>query len=440
MSDDVNSDDLAMALEYKPLVGLQPISRVSQAECTARHADVSCPMRPMIVEDGCSEWEAMQWTSESMCEEFYDIEFAVHSATEDSQPMAFNEFMTNHANSKTQDDPLYLFETLIGGADGNALTDAHAKILSSYTDPVAPKLDMLTFSSNGARPGYRWILLGGRSSGTALHVDPYGTSAWNALLFGAKRWVLFSPETPTEWLEQVNRSGPKSAANWFGNIWPQYREILDQLPPKLQPMGCIQYPGEVIYVPSGWHHVVINLELSAALTHNYAHPRDFVAVRKSVFCNLWKSMEHLDSACEWNDAVRAAYPEIGSLNRCVRCDKETHLRLSLLGGLVLCRDCALGNCHLYGILSAKDAKKRFYLRHCDSIQELPSFWYDDVQYFLRAHLHELAEEIHGSVDNARAMARIARRDSVLEVLEGVDDAEEMELCRQYAEEGIYVQD
>jgi len=397
-------------------------------------------MQPMIVEDGCSDWEAMQWTFASMCEEFDGSEFAVHSATEDSHQMEFNEFMTNHATGQTQDDPIYLFETLIGGVDGNVPTDAHAKILGSYTDPVSPNLDMLTLSSNGARPGYRWILLGGRSSGTNLHVDPYSTSAWNALLFGAKRWVLFHPETPAEWLAMVDRSGPKSAANWFGNIWPQYCKILEELPQKFQPIGCIQHPGEIIYVPSGWHHVVINLELSAALTHNYANPRDFVAVRKSVFCHLWNSMEHLDSACKWNDAVRAAYPGIGSPNRCVRCDKKTDLRFSLLGGLVLCRNCALGNCHLYGILSAKDAKKRFYLRHCDSIQELPSVWYDDVQYFLRAHLHELAEEIHGSVDNARAMARTKRHASVLKVIKSVDDAEEMELCKQYAEKGIYVQD
>jgi len=272
-----------MALENQPLVGLQPVDRVSQAECTARHADASRAMRPMIVEDGCFEWDAMQWTSASMCEDFCDSEFAVHSASLDSHPMAFNEFMNNHATGKTQDDPLYLFETLIGGADGNALTDVHAKILGSYIDPVSPSLDMLTLSSRGARPGYRWILLGDRSSGTNLHVDPYGTSAWNALLFGAKRWTLFSPETPAEWLAQVDSSGPKSATNWFSNIWPQYRDILEELPPNLQPMSCIQYPGQIIYVPSGWHHVVINLELSAALTHNYADPRDFVAVRNPCF-------------------------------------------------------------------------------------------------------------------------------------------------------------
>ena len=37
----------------------------------------------------------------------------------------------------------------------------------------------------------------------------------------------------------------------------------DSLP--IRPLECVQRPGEVFYVPTGWHHAVINLEHSVGL-------------------------------------------------------------------------------------------------------------------------------------------------------------------------------
>jgi len=115
-------------------------------------------------------------------------------------------------------------------------------------------------------PPYRWILMGPARSGTGLHIDPLGTHAWVTVVEGCKRWVLFPPTTDPASIGMQDPQIPSSI--WFAQWYPRLQKEWET---EFQgAVEVLQRPGETVYVPAGWPHLVLNLEDTVAITHNYA--------------------------------------------------------------------------------------------------------------------------------------------------------------------------
>jgi hypothetical protein len=143
------------------------------------------------------------------------------------------------------------------------------------TPPMFPtdENDFLTHicESAACRPPYRWLLVGARGSGFTMHQDPFDSSAWNALLFGRKRWVLLPECTPmlrvlprtAASLDAVAGGGDAlpldeseaTAAAWFRNVYPTLLHTDNAI-------ECDQVEGDVLYVPRGWWHVALSIPSS----------------------------------------------------------------------------------------------------------------------------------------------------------------------------------
>jgi hypothetical protein len=83
------------------------------------------------------------------------------------------------------ESPLYIFDS--------TFADREPSLGAGYKPPEFFPEDLMASMDKRLRPNYRWIVAGPARSGASWHVDPYGTSAWNALLQGRKRWALYPP-------------------------------------------------------------------------------------------------------------------------------------------------------------------------------------------------------------------------------------------------------
>lgn len=165
--------------------------------------------------------------------------------------------------------PLYVF-------DAKVLDEAQLR--SGWSTPRCFSHDaQACISGSRFRPlPPAWLLVGTARSGTPMHNHP-STVAWVPLLMGIKAWVLLPPDVDESALlllqEQEAAEGgcrdyDLSALEWFGRHRSGGREL---------PEGArvvVQRPGEVVYAPAGWWHVVLNVETSIALSHSLALRRD----------------------------------------------------------------------------------------------------------------------------------------------------------------------
>ena len=188
--------------------------------------------------------------------------------------------------------PLYVF-------DPDILTTAFAS--DAFFTPLCFSTDaMACIDGTEYRPlPPAWLLMGVKRSGTPIHDHPL-TVAWNALLVGCKLWCCLPPDVDEGALllnlredddgggDEDGRPFDLSALEWFqqcGKL-PESAKII------------VQRPGEVVYLPAGWFHVVLNVETSTAISVSLALRRDLPVVLP-----LLKESDE-DFAAFWIDRLR----------------------------------------------------------------------------------------------------------------------------------------
>jgi len=223
------------------------------------------------------------------------------------------------------DSPLYVFEGAFGRDKGKDRGSRRALrgVRDTYDVPRLFPSDVEAGSGKGgdllglcgarARPPHRWIVHGPALSGACLHRDPLSTHAWNALLAGRKRWALYPPGVPrrdilTDLLDDRARPDEREASSWFADAFPRTTELGWR---HAGPIHGVQGPGDVIFVPCGWWHAVLNLDTTTAITQNYVSEDNFAAAWP------WVRRGRPKLSARWLGALDRFRPDLAAIARAV---------------------------------------------------------------------------------------------------------------------------
>ncbi|WPK27684.1 hypothetical protein PUMCH_005081 [Australozyma saopauloensis] len=192
-----------------------------------------------------------RWDMQSLLSRFGGVKFRQEAV---QWPLSlFSQYLQNNKD----ESPLYLFD---------CNSEAMKTLRKEYTAANIFKRDLFTLFED-CRPDHAWLIIGSQRSGSTFHKDPNNTSAWNTALSGRKLWVMFPPDVIPPGVstdeEESEVTSPVGLAEWVLSGF--YNDSV-----KLQDSQIgITFPGECMYVPSGWWHAVINLDDSVALTQNF---------------------------------------------------------------------------------------------------------------------------------------------------------------------------
>lgn len=259
--------------------------------------------KPFVLTDPVKKWQVYQkWDEKSLLETYGSVKFRAEAVD-----WALSDYV-KYMNDNQDESPLYLFDRafvqkmeLEIGSEG------------AYEPPECFQEDLFVLLGSN-RPDHRWLIIGPKRSGSTFHKDPNATSAWNAVIRGSKYWIMFpnSVMPPGVYVsdDQSEVTSPLSIAEWLLTFHEEAR----------QTPGCIEGicgPGEVLHVPSGWWHLVVNLEPAIAITQNFV-PRSHLSAAVNFLRNKPDQVSGFQSTVQnpyalFMERLEQTHPELYAL-------------------------------------------------------------------------------------------------------------------------------
>jgi histone arginine demethylase JMJD6 len=247
-------------LKYAQYSQIDRICNPSKTEFVEQYG---LPGKPTVILDAMRNWKAMwRWTADFFKTQHGPVKIMANRTydPEDSLTFSVAEYM-DYLESANEKDPYYM--------RGVPIDVRFPGISEDYEVPEYFKSWHHRLPLE-VRPKWTFFYIGPTNSSSRMHIEPVMSNSWNAVISGRKVWVLYGPGQ-----EDFLYSGEVDA------FCPE----LDKHPLFInaKPLVHIQNPGEIIFIPSGWWHQVINEEPCISIAEyfinecNVAQVRDYMA-------------------------------------------------------------------------------------------------------------------------------------------------------------------
>lgn len=133
---------------------------------------------------------------------------------------------------------------------------------------------------------------------TPFHADVFSSFSWSTNITGTKKWIFFPPNEENKLRDRLGNLP-------FDIHEEKYKHLMEE--ESIRSFEVIQRAGQTVFVPSGWHHQVWNLEDTISINHNWFNGCNIHCIWKAMYEKFnevlreiddCKDMENFDEHCQ----------------------------------------------------------------------------------------------------------------------------------------------
>lgn len=118
-----------------------------------------------------------------------------------------------------------------------------------------------------------------------MHADVFSSFSWSTNIVGTKKWIFFPPKE-----EDKLRDSLRNLPFDISEVKFQ-TQIRDK---DIRSFEVIQRAGQTLFVPSGWHHQVCNIENTISINHNWFNGCNIHYIWNAIFDKFEEVLREID--------------------------------------------------------------------------------------------------------------------------------------------------